>query len=276
MLPFCVPVLAGAVLRPRSASLIPSKLGHKAGAPLRSAASCRIVPACGSQNHAVRPYSDHRIVTNHAHVGEPVSQDAVNVMSTPRAPSSRSRATDSSRCPTPRSVVWTVAAFCLLGASNRGSPITIRHLLSSRSSLSLSSRGTESGSVRVPNRRSHTGTRTRSCCSSAPCERRDERNARAASRRASRRARHRNIHVRTDAAGSVAPEPVQSKMVGAAGFEPATLCSQSRCATRLRHAPPVIALERLHLMRRLTKPSNLGSHTPSLFDQPQAAAATLA
>src|ERR1044072_5168911 len=28
-----------------------------------------------------------------------------------------------------------------------------------------------------------------------------------------------------------------AKMVGAAGFEPATLCSQSRCATRLRHAP---------------------------------------
>src|ERR1700710_1308823 len=28
------------------------------------------------------------------------------------------------------------------------------------------------------------------------------------------------------------------EMVGAAGFEPATLCSQSRCATRLRHAPP--------------------------------------
>jgi hypothetical protein len=26
-------------------------------------------------------------------------------------------------------------------------------------------------------------------------------------------------------------------VVGAAGFEPATLCSQSRCATRLRHAP---------------------------------------
>jgi hypothetical protein len=27
------------------------------------------------------------------------------------------------------------------------------------------------------------------------------------------------------------------ELVGAAGFEPATLCSQSRCATRLRHAP---------------------------------------
>ncbi len=28
-------------------------------------------------------------------------------------------------------------------------------------------------------------------------------------------------------------------MVGAAGFELATLCSQSRCATRLRYAPTV-------------------------------------
>ena len=28
-------------------------------------------------------------------------------------------------------------------------------------------------------------------------------------------------------------------LVGAEGFEPPTLCSQSRCATRLRHAPPV-------------------------------------
>ena len=28
-----------------------------------------------------------------------------------------------------------------------------------------------------------------------------------------------------------------SRMVGAAGFEPTTLCSQSRCATRLRYAP---------------------------------------
>jgi RNA 3'-terminal phosphate cyclase len=26
-------------------------------------------------------------------------------------------------------------------------------------------------------------------------------------------------------------------MVGVAGFEPTTLCSQSRCATRLRHTP---------------------------------------
>jgi hypothetical protein len=31
------------------------------------------------------------------------------------------------------------------------------------------------------------------------------------------------------------------KMVGAAGFEPATCCSQSSRATRLRYTPPVAA-----------------------------------
>ncbi len=30
----------------------------------------------------------------------------------------------------------------------------------------------------------------------------------------------------------------EALVVGATGFEPATVCSQSRCATRLRHAPP--------------------------------------
>jgi hypothetical protein len=29
------------------------------------------------------------------------------------------------------------------------------------------------------------------------------------------------------------------EMVGETGFEPATLCSQSRCATRLRYSPTV-------------------------------------
>ena len=34
-------------------------------------------------------------------------------------------------------------------------------------------------------------------------------------------------------------------LVGATGFEPATLCSQSRCATKLRHTPtPNILLNR--------------------------------
>ena len=32
-------------------------------------------------------------------------------------------------------------------------------------------------------------------------------------------------------------ESMTDSMVGAEGFEPPTLCSQSRCATRLRYAP---------------------------------------
>ena len=31
-------------------------------------------------------------------------------------------------------------------------------------------------------------------------------------------------------------------LVGATGFEPATSCSQSRCATRLRHAPKLVSV----------------------------------
>ena len=31
-------------------------------------------------------------------------------------------------------------------------------------------------------------------------------------------------------------------MVGAEGFEPPTLCSQSRCATRLRYAPTLFSI----------------------------------
>ena len=31
-------------------------------------------------------------------------------------------------------------------------------------------------------------------------------------------------------------------LVGAEGFEPPTLCSQSRCATRLRYAPTVVLI----------------------------------
>ena len=40
-------------------------------------------------------------------------------------------------------------------------------------------------------------------------------------------------------AGGVQGENFFSEMVGAAGFEPATPSSQTRCATRLRHAPTV-------------------------------------
>ena len=39
--------------------------------------------------------------------------------------------------------------------------------------------------------------------------------------------------------------PVENKMVGAAGFEPATPCSQGRCATKLRYAPTYCLLTAL-------------------------------
>jgi hypothetical protein len=34
-------------------------------------------------------------------------------------------------------------------------------------------------------------------------------------------------------------------LVGAEGFEPPTLCSQSRCATRLRYAPTFLIVSRI-------------------------------
>ena len=40
----------------------------------------------------------------------------------------------------------------------------------------------------------------------------------------------------------------RDEMVGAAGFELATLCSQSRCATRLRYAPKKRAFYRLNAL----------------------------
>src|SRR3954453_11415562 len=46
----------------------------------------------------------------------------------------------------------------------------------------------------------------------------------------------------------------RAAMVGAAGFEPATLCSQSRCATRLRYAPDHLPpLNSLGICRRARK-----------------------
>ncbi len=39
---------------------------------------------------------------------------------------------------------------------------------------------------------------------------------------------------------------LKKKMVGETGFEPATLCSQNRCATRLRHSPTVPEGEASH------------------------------
>ena len=44
-------------------------------------------------------------------------------------------------------------------------------------------------------------------------------------------------HLTTDNSGNVRPRKQFDLMVGAEGFEPPTLCSQSRCATRLRYAP---------------------------------------
>jgi hypothetical protein len=41
-------------------------------------------------------------------------------------------------------------------------------------------------------------------------------------------------------------------MVGAEGFEPPTLCSQSRCATRLRYAPTSFSLSHRRLLSLTT------------------------
>src|SRR5471032_3001215 len=46
------------------------------------------------------------------------------------------------------------------------------------------------------------------------------------------------------------PPSQDPPMVGAAGFEPATLCSQSRCATRLRYAPAIVGGVVLKALRR--------------------------
>ena len=66
-----------------------------------------------------------------------------------------------------------------------------------------------------------------------------------------------------------------SSMVGAEGFEPPTLCSQSRCATRLRHAPPdglsvatargLSACARARILRRRPQPVNLALHATRRF-----------
>jgi hypothetical protein len=39
-----------------------------------------------------------------------------------------------------------------------------------------------------------------------------------------------------------------ARMVGETGFEPATLCSQSRCATRLRYSPIARPLGRIVML----------------------------
>src|SRR3954454_18628179 len=63
----------------------------------------------------------------------------------------------------------------------------------------------------------------------------------------------------------------RAAMVGAAGFEPATLCSQSRCATRLRYAPDHLPpLNSLGICRRARKSSSSDGATPPVLDAPHA------
>ena len=47
-------------------------------------------------------------------------------------------------------------------------------------------------------------------------------------------------------------------MVGATGFEPATPCSRSKCATRLRYAPKFQARRVIGASVGFVKPSELG------------------
>ena len=63
---------------------------------------------------------------------------------------------------------------------------------------------------------------------------------------------------------------IQKLLVGAVGFELTTLCSQSRCATRLRYAPKKGAFYRLTLARSIVQrafvvlfywPSRICSHS---------------
>src|SRR5690606_14877646 len=55
------------------------------------------------------------------------------------------------------------------------------------------------------------------------------------------------------------PCSLPPSLVGAEGFEPPTLCSQSRCATRLRHAPPYPLSAPTR--RRSSAPHGTANHT---------------
>ena len=55
------------------------------------------------------------------------------------------------------------------------------------------------------------------------------------------------------------PRESDKEMVGAEGFEPPTLCSQSRCATRLRYAPNLPSIVTRH-----APPGSLGNHGSAL------------
>src|SRR5882672_8922572 len=65
----------------------------------------------------------------------------------------------------------------------------------------------------------------------------------------------------------VSPEGM-ANMVGARGFEPPTSCSQSRCATRLRHAPsprvaPVLVASGRACNRRVRRVVAPASRSPA-------------
>jgi hypothetical protein len=58
------------------------------------------------------------------------------------------------------------------------------------------------------------------------------------------------------------------RMVGARGFEPPTLCSQSRCATRLRYTPTETSLRYSNASRRSeAAPAGAANHTCEVPDR---------
>src|SRR5436190_11300383 len=73
----------------------------------------------------------------------------------------------------------------------------------------------------------------------------------------------------------VQPPAAGRKLVGARGFEPPTPCSQSRCATGLRHAPMKLGGESAEKDRKaLARPSNADPRSSrSVFRGPEALSA---
>src|SRR6201998_831828 len=57
---------------------------------------------------------------------------------------------------------------------------------------------------------------------------------------------------------------LNNSLVGAEGFEPPTLCSQSRCATRLRHAPTRTADGVVRSHRNSFAPPRLRASAPAV------------
>ena len=56
-------------------------------------------------------------------------------------------------------------------------------------------------------------------------------------------------------------------MVGAEGFEPPTLCSQSRCATRLRYAPTFLVYRIGSRKHSVRKPHPVDVHSEESTEQ---------